>query len=148
MHGQSGVRKKQIQRRDQVLIFQANLSRRTGAKLNAIFKLLLALVLMVVCIFIFQLGLGSLQISATSTPSTQLQLPTLVIILLGLIFAIALAKLGLDDMALALVADRRERASLSSRYSVLVTPFNSHDVIQTPHLSATRMLQRSSRTRA
>ena len=73
---------------------------------------------------------------------------TLVIILLGLIFAIALAKLGLDDMALALVADRRERASLSSRYFGLVTPLNSHDVIQTPHLSATRMLQRSSRTRA
>lgn len=41
---QSGVRKKQIQRRDQVLLLQANLSRRTGAKLDAIFKLLLALV--------------------------------------------------------------------------------------------------------
>ena len=61
--------------------------------------------------FLFQLGSGSLQISATSTPSTQLQLPTLLIILLGLIFAIALGKLGLDDMALALAADRRERAS-------------------------------------
>ena len=41
----------------------------------------------------------------------QLQLPTLLIILLGLIFAIALGKLGLDDMALAFAADRRERAS-------------------------------------
>lgn len=80
---QSGVRKKQIQRRDQVLILQANLSRRTGAKLDAIFKLLLALVLMVVCVFLFQLGSGSLQISAPSTPSMQLQLPTLLIILLG-----------------------------------------------------------------
>jgi hypothetical protein len=66
---------------------------------------------MVVCVFLFQLGSGSFQISATSTPSTQLQLPTLLIILLGLIFAIALSKLGLDDMALALAADRRERAS-------------------------------------
>jgi hypothetical protein len=42
--------------------------------------------------------------NATSTP-------TLLIILLGLIFAIALGKLGLDDMALAFAADRRERAS-------------------------------------
>ena len=54
-----------------------------GAKLDAIFKLLLALVLMVVCVFLFQLGSGSLQISAPSTPSMQLQLPTLLIILLG-----------------------------------------------------------------
>jgi hypothetical protein len=108
---QSGVRKKQIHRRDQVLILQANLSRRTGAKLDVIFKLLLVLVSIVVCVFLFQLGSGSLQISAPSTPSMQLQLPTLLIILLGLIFAIALGKLGLDDMALALAADRRERAS-------------------------------------
>jgi hypothetical protein len=32
---------------------------------------------------------------------------------------------------------RTRRASLRSSYLVLVTPFNSHDVIQTPHLSTT-----------
>ena len=112
---QSGVRKKQILRREQALKLQTNLSRRTGAKLDAIFKLLFAMVLMVLSVgsvFLFQLRLGSLHTSATSTPSTQLQLPIpiLLIILLGVILAIAVGILGLNDMALALTADRRERA--------------------------------------
>jgi hypothetical protein len=110
MHGNQGSGKSRLSVRTKCL-YSKPIFRRTGAKLDAIFKLLLALVLMVVCVFLFQLGSGSLQISATSTPSTQLQLPTLLIFLLGLIFAITAGKLGLDDMALALAADRRERAS-------------------------------------
>jgi hypothetical protein len=108
---QSGVRKKQIQRRDQVLTLQVDLFRRTGAKLDAIFKLLLAIVLLTLCVFSFQFGSGSLDILAMSKPSTQLQIPVLLIVLVGVFAAIAVGKLGLDDMALALTADRRERAS-------------------------------------
>jgi hypothetical protein len=110
MYGNQGSGKSRLSVRTKCL-YSKPIFRRTGAKLDAIFKLLLALVLMVVCVFLFQLGSGSLQISATSTPSTQLQLPTLLIFLLGLIFATTAGKLGLDDMALALAADRRERAS-------------------------------------
>jgi hypothetical protein len=93
-----------------VLTLQADLSRRTGAKLDAIFKLLLALILIVVCVFLSLFGSGSLYTSATNTPSRKLQLLTSLIAFLGVIFAIAVGKLGLDDMALALTADRRERA--------------------------------------
>jgi hypothetical protein len=93
-----------------VLTLQANVSRRTGAKIDAIFKLLLAIVLLTLCVFSFQLGSGSLDILAMSKPSTQLQIPVLLIVLLGVLAAIAVGKLGLDDMALALTADRRERA--------------------------------------
>ena len=107
---QSGVRKKQIQRRDQVLTLQADLSRRTGTKIDAIFKLLLAMVFLLLCLFLFQLGSGGLHASATSNPSTQLQIPTLLTVLLAVLGAIVVGKLGLDDMALALAADRRERA--------------------------------------
>jgi hypothetical protein len=93
MHGNQGSGKRRLSVRTKCL-YSKPIFRRTGAKLDAIFKLLLALVLMVVCVFLFQLGSGSLQISATSTPSTQVQLPTLLIFLLGLIFAITAGKLG------------------------------------------------------
>ena len=52
---QSGIRQKQIQRRHQVLALQYDHARRTGAKLDAIFKLLMALVLVVGCVLLFQL---------------------------------------------------------------------------------------------
>jgi hypothetical protein len=51
----SGLREKQIKRRDQVITLQANVHRRTSAKLDAIFKLLLALVFLLMSIFVFQL---------------------------------------------------------------------------------------------
>jgi hypothetical protein len=106
----SGLRKKQIQRRDEVLTLQANLSRRTGAKLDAIFKLLLATALLLLGFFLFQLGSGGFQITVSNKPSPVIQLPLLLIVLLAMLGAIVVGKLGLDDMTLALTADRRERA--------------------------------------
>ena len=106
----SGLRKKQIQRRDKVLTLQANLSRRTGAKLDAIFKLLLATALLSMGFFLFQLGSGGFHITAANKPSPVIQVPLLLIVLLAMLGATVVGKLGLDDMTLALTADRRERA--------------------------------------
>ena len=49
----SGLRKKQIQRRDKVVTLQANVSRRTGVKLDGIFKLLLATFMQLLVLFFF-----------------------------------------------------------------------------------------------
>ena len=109
----SGLRKKQIQRRDKVLTLQANLSRRTGAKLDAIFKLLLGAVLLLLGFSMFQLSSGGFHITAANKLSPLIQLLSLLsllLVLLAMLGALVVFKLGLDDMALALTADRRERA--------------------------------------
>jgi hypothetical protein len=106
----SGLRKKQIQRRDKVVILQANLSRRTGAKLDAIFKLLLATSLLLLGLFLFQLGSGEFHITETNKPAPAIQVSLFLTVLLTTLVAIVVGKLGLDDMTLALTADRRERA--------------------------------------
>jgi hypothetical protein len=106
----SGLRKKQIQRRDEVVTLQANLSRRTGAKLDAIFKLLLATSLLLLGLFLFQLGSGGFHTTEANKPSPVIQIPLLLTVLVAILAAIVVAKLGLDDMTLALTADRRERA--------------------------------------
>src|SRR5262245_24201950 len=53
--GRSVLRSKQIKRRDQVIMLQANVHRRTSAKLDGVFKLLLATILLLMGLFAFQL---------------------------------------------------------------------------------------------
>jgi hypothetical protein len=99
LHGRkSRLRDKQIKRREQVIALQLNVARRTSAKLDAIFKLLLAMVLLLLCLFLIQLSVNDFYVA------------TLVIILLALLAAVAIGKLGLDDMSFAITADRREAA--------------------------------------
>jgi hypothetical protein len=63
------------------------------------------MLLLVLCIFVFQLVF-----SGETTTLTPVRLPSLIIIALAMVFAIIVLKLGLNDMTLALTADRRERA--------------------------------------
>lgn len=106
----SGLREKQIRRRDTILTLQANVQRRTGAKLDAIFKLLAAMTLLVLSLLLFQLGFGGFPMSATGAPLHELPVPLLLFVLLTLLVATVLVRLGLDDMSLALTADKREQA--------------------------------------
>jgi hypothetical protein len=99
----SGLREKQIKRRDQVITLQANVHRRASVKLDAIFKLLLAIILLLLGIFIFQFS-----IAQTISPLTS-EVGKLLVILLVLLIGMLIGKLGLDDMSLALTADQRER---------------------------------------
>jgi hypothetical protein len=107
---QSGLREKQIKRRDQVITLQANVPRRASAKLDAIFKLLLAMVLILMCLFLLQLGSGGLQLKSVAAPSPEVPIPILLLVLFALLFALVALKFGLDDMSLAITADRREKA--------------------------------------
>lgn len=106
----SGLRDKQIKRRERVIALQSNVARRTSAKLDAIFKLLLAMVLLLACLFLFQLDVSGLHIATTNKSFAATRIPILLVILPGLLGAIAIGKLGLDDMSFALTADRREAA--------------------------------------
>jgi len=92
-----------------VVALQANVQRRASAKLDAIFKLLLAMVLLSMCLFLVQFYLFGVDI-ATGAPVRALRLPIVLSIALAFIAVIPLLKLGLDDMSLALTADRREGA--------------------------------------
>jgi hypothetical protein len=103
------LREKQIKRREQVVALQANVHRRASAKLDAIFKLLFAMVLLSLCLFLLQLDFGAVDI-ASGVAMRTVQLPTVLVIALALIIVISVLKLGLDDMSLALTADRREKA--------------------------------------
>jgi hypothetical protein len=107
---QSGVREKQIERRDRVITLQANVSRRTSAKLDAIFKLLLAMVLILMCLFLLQLSSGGVQLKSVAAPPPEVPIPILLLVLLALLLALVALKFGLDDMSLAITADRREKA--------------------------------------
>jgi hypothetical protein len=107
---QSGLREKQIKRRDQVIMLQANVPRRTSAKLDAIFKLLLAMVLILMCLFLLQLSSGGLQLKSVAAPPPEVPIPILLLVLFALLFALVALKFGLDDMSLAITADRREKA--------------------------------------
>jgi hypothetical protein len=102
---QSGLGEKQIKRRETILTLQANIHRRTATKLDGIFKVLVAMSLLLLCLFLFQLTSGLLQ------TLRWLDVPVLLVILLAVLVAIAVGKLGLDDMSLALTADKREHAS-------------------------------------
>lgn len=106
----SGLRDKQIKRREQVIALQSNVARRTSAKLDAIFKLLLTVVLLLACLFLFQFGVSGLHIATTDKSLAAPSIPILLVILLALLVAIAIGKLGLDDMSFALTADSREAA--------------------------------------
>ena len=106
----SGIRKKQIQRRDKVITLQADVSRRTGVKLDGIFKLLLATWMQLLALFFFLLGFGGFHITEAIKPSPLIQFPSSLLLLLAVLLATVVAKLGLNDMTLARTADRRERA--------------------------------------
>ena len=106
----TGLRENQKKRRDQVIALKANIHRRTSTKLDALFKLLLAMVLLLACLFLFQINFSALHTSLIPGPSLVFEIPTFLIIVLVLLFTMALIKMGLDDMSLALTADRRERA--------------------------------------
>lgn len=107
---QSGLREKQIKRRETILTLQANVHRRTAAKIDGIFKLLLATSLLLLCVLLFQISSGTLQTTTVERPLRGLDVPVLLMILLALLAALAIGKLGLDDMSLALTADKREHA--------------------------------------
>jgi hypothetical protein len=106
----SGLRKKQIQRRDKIVALQENVSRRTGVKLDGIFKVLLATLLQLLALFFFLLGFGGFHIMEAVKPSPVIQFPSILLILLAILASIVVVKLGMDDMTLALTADRREQA--------------------------------------
>src|SRR5438093_2781068 len=60
----SGLREKQIKRREQVVSLQGNVHRRASAKLDAIFKLLLAMILLSLCVVLLQLDSGGVNIGS------------------------------------------------------------------------------------
>jgi hypothetical protein len=101
---QSGLREKQIKRRDQVITLQANVPRRTSAKLDAIFKLLFAMVLILMCLFLLQLSSGGPQLKSVAAPPPEVPIPILLLVLFALLFAVVALKFGLDDMSLAITA--------------------------------------------
>ena len=107
---QSGLRDKQIKRRETILTLQANVHRRTAAKLDGIFKLLVAMSLLLLCLLLFQISSSILQTTTVGPPLRGLDAPVLLMILVTLLVALAIGKLGLDDMSLALTADKREHA--------------------------------------
>jgi hypothetical protein len=106
----TGLREKQKKRRNQVITLEENIHRRTSTKLDAVFKLLYAMVFILGCLFLFQVTFGALHSSSITGPSPKFEIPTFIIILLALLFATVVFRLGLDDMSLAVTADRRERA--------------------------------------
>lgn len=108
---QSGVREKQIKRRKAVLTLQGNIHRRTATKLDRIFKVLAAMTLLLLCLFLFQLTSGFSQSDVGGWSLRWLSASASLVILLAVIVAVVVLKLGLDDMSLALTADKRERAS-------------------------------------
>lgn len=107
----SGVRQKQIRRRDQVITLQCNPHQRTSLKLDAVLKLLLATVLLLLSTLLFQLVVLNPHISNSLPLMPLVTVPVLFVIFGSLVFALAAIKLGLDDMSLALIADKREQAS-------------------------------------
>jgi hypothetical protein len=104
----SGLRERQIKRREQVITLQANVHRRTSAKLDGIFKLLFSTGLVLLCVFLLQLSFDLEKTTGRSTPHFGVSILLFIMLVVGI--AIVLGKLGLDDMSLALTADRRERA--------------------------------------
>jgi hypothetical protein len=108
----TGLREKQRKRRAQVIRLEENIHRRISTKLDAVFKLLVAMVALLGCLFLFQLTFGPQRTSAIPGlwPSPNVEIPTFLIIMMTLLFILFLLKSGSNDMSLAFTADRRERA--------------------------------------
>ena len=99
----SGLRNKQIKRREQVIALQSNVNRRLSAKLDAIFNLLGGMTFLLLCLLILFLTMSDKLLEAHS-------ISILPMVLLVLLVVAALLKSGADAMSLALTADRREAA--------------------------------------
>ena len=100
----SGLRNKQIKRREKIITLQLNIARRTSTKLDAIFSPLLATGLLLTGIFLLQfVTTGDKSLKEPSTP-------ILLIILFVLLAIMTIGKSAIDNMSLALTADRREAA--------------------------------------
>jgi hypothetical protein len=97
----SALREKQIKRRYQVIMLQENMARRTSTKLDAIFKVIFSLVLLLLSLFLLQIRLPN---------SDDLPAATVLVVFLAVMASIVVLVLGLNDMSLAFMADRRERA--------------------------------------
>jgi ABC-type multidrug transport system fused ATPase/permease subunit len=96
----SALREKQIKRR-QVIMLQENLARRTSAKIDAIIMLMLSLVLLLLGLFLLQL---------TTPTGDSLRIATVLGVFLAAIMAILILVSGLNNISVAHMADRRERA--------------------------------------
>ena len=73
--------------------------------------MLAAMTLLLLCLFLFQITSGFSQSDVGGWSLRWLSAPASFVILLAVIVAVVVLKLGLDDMSLALTADKRECAS-------------------------------------